>query len=301
MRPTFSLVVALSLSVVGVAFAAPETAAPTRTQSTLSRYQDRLEVETARVLTPEVSGSMKEGLAHRGTTLWACVSIAGWSREVLAEAPALGRACQVIARRAEVLHGEEHVADAFTSPILQLASVHAMQRGLGRVLAQLGLKLAPPPAPAPAPARGPTAVAPAPVAAPVRTTAPAARTAITAPTPLAPRAEPVRSPTELLAYTSTLDRETFRILSPELEGRVLEGVVARRATLRSATTVAAWKQALAAAHPALVKAAAVLERRAEVLRGEARVLDAYDTMATQRAALAGLNGGLDRLLRQFGR
>ncbi len=82
---------------------------------------------------------------------------------------------------------------------------------------------------------------------------------------------------------------------------MLAALIAVRPRLRTATTVKAWRETLASAHPALGKTAAVLERRTEVLRESHRVRDAYASDATQRAALNGLQAGLDRLLKQFGR
>jgi hypothetical protein len=293
---TVAALVALPLASPPAAHAAPDAPAATATSSPLKRYQSRLEGEARRILAPEVQGGMKDALARRGTELWACLSMASWQRIVVAEAPSLARTCQVLERRSEVIWAEERLSDAHASPIVQMASVHALQRGLGAVLALLGVKLAPPAAvaAAPAPTRAPvTAIASTPPP-----TAAARRVPTAKPTP--PPA-PVLSPAELAAYTAALEAEAYRILLHEVEGAVLEAVVARRSPLRTATTVDAWKSALVAAHPSLGRAAAVLERRTEVLRGDLRVLDAYDSVATQRAAIRGLQQGLEKILRQFGR
>lgn len=313
MRTSLVLSMALVFGAPAAARGAPETASPAPTAGGLRGYQARLESETVRILGTDVSGEMKAKLGRRGTSLWACVSIREWQRQVLAEAPTLARSLEVIARRSEVLWGEAGVSDRWTDPIPQMASVHAMQRGLVRVLVQLGVRSTPPPAtlaapPAarssggasPATGSGAAPLAPRPTnvamnLAPIRP----AR----APQPSPPPAPTVAvlSPVELAAYSATLDRETLRILTPEVVGPVLQGLTARRASLRAATTVAGWRAALVAAHPALEKAAAVLERRTEVLREQLRVRDAYASEATQRAAVRGLEAGLDRLLKQFGR
>jgi len=303
--PSFALSFALSLALsfgvaarsFGVAEAAPEAAPSTPTAGGLRGYQLRLEGETVRILGTEVSGEMKARLGQRGTSLWACVSVREWQRQVLVEAPSLARALEVVVRRSEVLWREAGVADALTDPIPQMASVHAMQRGLVRMLVQLGVRSTPPPAaltaqrtPTARPRRTDVAMNFAPTPLPHR-----APVAAPAPTVLA------LSPAELAGYAAALDRETLRILTPEVEGPVLAALTAARPTLRTATTVNAWRATLAAAHPSLAKAAAVLERRTEVLRESHRVRDAYASQATQRAAVQGLQAGLDRLLKQFGR
>jgi hypothetical protein len=288
--------IALALSLLASAsFAASKAVADPQAPAPggLRGYQARLEAETVRILGPEVTGAMKESLGAKGTHLWAALSIKDWQARVLAEAPSLERASRVIARRSEVLWQEAKGADAYTSAIVQMASVHAMQRGLVRLLAELGVESTPPPTSPPQqpPSRVRADFEPTTIAPPVR--------ASVAPPP--PRHEPVRSPLELQSYTVALDREAFRILAPELEGSVLQGVVAKAPALRAASSVASWKAALVGAHPALTKSAAVLERRAEVLLAEHRVLDAWTSDAAQRAAARGLQAGLDRLLKQFGR
>ncbi len=143
MRVSLALSFALSAAVAalpprGPVGATPDAAPSTPTAGGLRGYQLRLESEAVRILGPEVSGEMKARLGQRGTSLWACVSVREWQRQVLVEAPSLARALEVVARRGEVLWREAGVADALTDPIPQMATVHAMQRGLVRVLVQLG-------------------------------------------------------------------------------------------------------------------------------------------------------------------
>ncbi|MBL9088289.1 MAG: hypothetical protein JNM10_14210 [Planctomycetia bacterium] len=282
------------------AVAAPESAPAAAPTGGLRGFQARLEAETVRILGAEVAGEMKARLAARGTSLWACVSVREWQRQVLAEAPSLARAVEVCVRRSEVLWREAGVTDALTDPIPQMASVHAMQRGLVRLLVQLGVPSTPPPPSLTAPRAAPAApgARPANVAMSIAPTPlPRRGTAV----PAAAPATPALSPVQLAAYADTLDRETLRILTPEVVGPVLAGLTSHRSALRAATTVKAWREALVAAHPSLAKAAAVLERRTEVLREQHGVRDAYASDATQRAAVRGLTAGLDRLLKQFGR
>jgi hypothetical protein len=232
--------------------------------------------------------------------LWTSLSVVEWRSRLLARAPSLDKASRVLARRTEVIWAEERVVDRYDSPVLQMASVHAMMRGLGRVLQSLGVVL--PPAPAP------SAAAPVPASRPAGAPPPAARPAA-APPRAAPRAtppvvataSPVLSPAQIAAYGRALEQEAYRILSPEMGGRSLESVVARRGEMRVATSVAQWKRALATANPELGKAAAVLERRAEVLRAQHGVLDAYESAAVQREAAKALQAGLERILRLFGK
>ena len=190
--------------------------------------------------------------------------------------------------------------DAYASPILQMASVHALQRGLSRVLEQLGVAM-----PAPEPRAATRPAIPSGIAASMRPEpAPAAAEPVAARTPRAeaPREAPVLSPREIAAYRVALERESFRILTPEFDGGgVVAAMSERKANLSRATTVAAWRATLSAGAPSLAKAGAVLERRAEVLRGEGGVRDAYESPAVQRAAVQGLEAGLERILRQFGR
>ena len=75
---------------------------------------------------------------------------------------------------------------------------------------------------------------------------------------------------------------------------------ARRAEMRAAPTVAAWCAALVEASPSLRAASRVLERRTEVARKDARVLDAHESPVSQRAAVEGLQSGLERVLAQYG-
>src|SRR5207247_1794541 len=105
-----------------------------------------------RILAPEVSGTTKTALAARGGDLWTALSVVEWQSRLLDAAPGLDKAAKVLARRSEVIWSEERVADAYASPILQMASVHAFQRGLARVLEQLGVAM---PAPAQRPAARP--------------------------------------------------------------------------------------------------------------------------------------------------
>lgn len=309
MRMPFVLSIAATLGVAslglaplggGRAFAAPESAAAPAPTGGLRGYQARLEAETVRILGTEVSGEMKARLGARGTSLWACMSVREWQRQVLAEAPSLARSVEVCVRRSELLWREAGVADALSDPIPQMASVHAMQRGLVRVLVQLGVRSTPPPAALTAPR---TAAATAPAAPPANVAMNVAPTPMPrrAPAPTAAPATPALSPAQLATYADTLDRETLRILTPEVVGPVLAALTEHRPALRAATTVRAWRDALVATHPSLGKAAAVLERRTEVLREQHGVRDAYASDATQRAAVRGLQAGLDRLLKQFGR
>lgn len=304
MRMSFVLSIAASLGVASLgiarAAAAPEAAGAPAPTGGLRGYQARLEAETVRILGTEVSGEMKARLGARGTSLWACMSVKEWQRQVVAEAPSLARSVEVCIRRSEVLWREAGVADALTDPIPQMASVHAMQRGLVRVLVQLGVRSTPPPASLTAPR---TATPPTPAAPPANVAMNLAPTPMPrrAPTPATAPATPALSPAQLAAYADTLDRETLRILTPEVVGPVLAALTEHRPALRAATTVRAWRDALVVAHPSLGKAAAVLERRTEVLRDQHGVRDAYASDATQRAAVRGLQAGLDRLLKQFGR
>ncbi len=309
MRMPFVLSIAATLGVaslglvslgVGRAFAAPESAAAPAPTGGLRGYQARLEAETVRILGTEVSGEMKARLGARGTSLWACMSVREWQRQVLAEAPSLARSVEVCVRRSELLWREAGVADALSDPIPQMASVHAMQRGLVRVLVQLGVRSTPPPAALTAPR---TAAATAPAAPPANVAMNVAPTPMPRRAPRRPRPRPRRPspPAQLATYADTLDRETLRILTPEVVGPVLAALTEHRLALRAATTVRAWRDALVATHPSLGKAAAVLERRTEVLREQHGVRDAYASDATQRAAVRGQQAGLDRLLKQFGR
>lgn len=307
MRVSLVLSFAGCLGIAGLALAGPRPAAaapdaapaPAATGG-LRGYQARLEAETVRILGTEVSGEMKARLGARGTSLWACMSVREWQRQVLAEAPSLARSVEVCVRRSEVLWREAGVAEALTDPIPQMASVHAMQRGLVRVLVQLGVRSTPPPASLTAPRAAPAA---APAARPANVAMNLAPTPMPRPAaaPAPAPATPALSPVQLAAYADTLDRETLRILTPEVVGPVLAALTEHRPALRAATTVRAWRDALVATHPTLAKAAAVLERRTEVLREQHGVRDAYASDATQRAAVRGLQAGLDRLLKQFGR
>ena len=110
-----------------------------------------------------------------------------------------------------------------------------------------------------------------------------------------------QSPYELAGYQGALARESYRVLFPEIENGAQVALAARRTQMRSADTVAEWKRLLSEANPSFTKAAAVLERRAEVLRGETKVLDAYDSPHTQRAAVYGLQSGLEKILAQYGK
>lgn len=271
-------------------------------------FQARLEAETVRILGAEVTGPMKAPLAARGTSLWACVSIAQWQRQVVAEAPSLARSVEVAGRRAEVLWSEARILDPHASPIAQMASVHAMQRGLVRVLAQLGVRSTPPPPTVTAPSR--STDRPEPISA---TTSPAAHAAPAPVPPTAVRAvahptvpptapaTPVLSPVQLAAYAAALEQEAARILASELEGPVLAAVARDKALRSSASTVSAWRDALVRSHPGLARTTAVLVRRSEVLRESLGVRDAYASAATQQAAVRGLERGVARLLAQYGR
>jgi len=324
------------------ATAAPDaaTVATAPRPGSYTRYTRRLEDETARILTPEVGGATKTTLAAHGLDLWGSSSIGEWRQGVLRWAPTAEKALNVLVRRTEVLWTEERVDEPYGSTILQLGSVHAMQKGLVRVLDALGVASpapvsahgigagtpahlpAPAPEPAPAPLRTPV---PPPVAAPATAAPMAASMAIPAPaalprptpvrsTPTAPRrapapvaagparnVPPAQSPYELAAYQGALAKESYRILSPEIENGAQASLAARRNEMRNAPSVAEWKRLLSEANPAFAKAAAVLERRAEVLRGEVKVLDLYESPHTQRAAVYGLQSGLEKILALYGK
>jgi hypothetical protein len=338
------------------AFAAPAASAPatSSTAGSYTRYTHRLEDEATRILTPEIGGATKTTLASHGLDLWGASSIGEWRQSVLRWAPTTEKALTVLVRRTEVLWAEERVDEPYGSTILQLGSVHAMQKGLVRVLDALGVAspapvsahgigagtpahlpapeptrppetsnaytLAPTPAERPAPTPAPVTVAPraAPVVAPVVAPAPAALPRPTAarstPPTAAPRRAPApaaaapskniapaQSPYELAAYQGALAKESYRVLFPEIENGAQAALASRRNEMRNAPTVAEWKRLLADANPAFAKAAAVLERRAEVLRGDAKVLDLYESPQTQRAAVYGLQAGLEKILALYGK
>ena len=296
-----ALLVVGVLAAAGLAPARADSPGTATTGGGLTRYQSRLETDAARVLAPEVAGSMKEALAAQSNALWACLSFAEWQRRLVVAAPSLERAAQVLGRRSEVVWAEERVTDEYGSMILQLTTVHAMQRGLVKVLAQLGVQT---PAPTTLPTAPGTAAAPAPLRAP----SPVVQPVSSGPPPhrgtrpsATPPATPARSPAELLAMAKALDQEAYRILTPELEGATLDAVAARKAELRVAPTVAAWRAALERASPTLAKAGAVLERRAEVVHERQRVLDPFDSQISQKFAVRGLELGLERILAQFGK
>lgn len=347
--------VAATLSTLGAgrAFAAPGAAAngSTSTVGSYTRYTRRLEDEAVRVLTPEIGGTSKAPLAAHGLDLWGCMTISEWRQQVLRHAPSADKALTVLVRRTEVLWAEENVTDPYGSTILQLGSVHAMQRGLSRVLEALGVAAPAPvsaiglgsgapihlptapstalfaPSPAPAtpvgraarPFSGTMSVSPdsayarpVPTPALVHTAPPIPTpTRVSAPMPVARRsqtpvavARPIpaaQSPYELAAYQGTLARESYRVLFPEVESGAQLALAPKRAEMRNASTVAEWKRLLTEANPLFAKAAAVLERRAEVLRGETNVLDAYDSPHTQRAAVFGLQQGLEKILALYGK
>lgn len=322
------------------ATAAPETTTA-RAEGAYTRYTRRLEDEAFRILSPEIDKPAKATLAAHGLDLWGSSTIGEWRQGVLRWAPTTERALAVLVRRTEVLFAEEHVDESYGSTILQLGSVHAMQKGLTRVLESMGARapaplsaegigggapvratfVLPTPAPAPTPAPTPAPVtmpAPAPAPAPVVLTPPrpaAPKTTKATPVAAAPPARrpaptaataptanvPARSPWELAAYQGALAKESYRILSPEIENGMQAAIAAKRADLRAAATVADWKRTLTGIHPSLAKAAAVLERRTEVLRTETRVLDAYDAPPTQRAAVFGLQSGLEKILALYGK
>ncbi len=339
------------------ACAAPDTpaAAPTTKAGSYTRYTRRLEDETVRILTPEIGGGTKTTLAAHGLDLWGSSSIGEWRQGVLRWAPTTEKALSVLVRRTEVLWADEGVDEPYGSTILQLGSVHAMQKGLVRILDALGVASpapvsargigggtparlptpAPTPTPIPAPAPAPAVSTPdsssayampparAAVPAPVPTIAPASAPAPAAlPKPTAARSTPpsaaprrssapaagparnvppAQSPYELAAYQGALAKESYRVLFPEIENGAQAALAARRGEMRNAPSVAEWKRLLSEANPAFAKAAAVLERRAEVLRGETRVLDVYESPHTQRAAVYGLQSGLEKILALYGK
>jgi hypothetical protein len=105
----------------------------------------------------------------------------------------------------------------------------------------------------------------------------------------------------LAAYQGALARESYRVLYPEIENGAQVTLAAKRTEMRNASTVAEWKQLLSQANPAFAKAGAVLERRAEVLRGETKVMDPFESPHTQRAAVYGLQAGLEKILSHYGK
>jgi hypothetical protein len=290
-----------------VATAGPTTR--TTGDSPLVRYAARLEAEAARILAPEVVGTVKTAVKDQAVALWASLTVSEWGQRAIAAAPTLSKAVPVLVRRTEVLWSEERVVDAYASPVLQQASVHALMRGLGKVMEQLGQPLPAPPPPAPVVAPAPIVadgfagegiLAPTPRPAPVAAAAPrpgprpAPRAAAPSPTALV-------SPVQVEAYKAALAADAARVLKFELEGKVLEAAVARKGQLRAQPTVAGWQAALIATSPSLSKAAAVLVRRTEVLLTQSGVRDAYEHPLVQRAAVEGLEAGLERILAQFGK
>lgn len=365
------------------AYAGPEAPTPSPTPGSLTRYQGRLESEAAQVFEIAVTDPLRRPLAAKGVALWAANSVADWSKMVTGTAPGLAAVVEALGQRSRVLWREERVIDGYDSLILQLATVHAMQRGLLRVVdaaprstgpapfAPAPTRPPPPPAPYRAP-DGPAAQAPeapdrlpeprttaaaayppparVPTPAPAPTLDPSLTYALSAPSPrptaavarpvptsagplprptVAPTTTDARppppkveskpsggfqptgrgpvwpptltAPPNLREYQGALDREAYRILSPEIEGGMQNALATRKSAMRAAPTVAAWKAELTAASPSLSKAGAVLERRTEVLRGETRVVDTMESDAVQRAAVGGLQAGLERILAQFGR
>ena len=316
---------------IGPATAAPDApaAASTAPVGSYTRYTRRLEGEAIRILTPEIGGPTKTTLAAHGLDLWGCLSISEWRQAVLRWAPTTDKALTVLIRRTEVLFAEEKVDESYNSTILQLGSVHAMQKGLTRVLEALGVaapapisasgmgggapacslparsvssdtnsySMSPMPAPAPAALPNPTLVRAAPLATPTAAE-PTRVHATTAPVRSLP---PAQSPYELAAYQGALSRESYRVLYPEIENGAQVSLAAKRIEMRNAPSVAEWKRLLSEANPAFAKAAAVLERRAEVLRGETKVLDPFESPHTQRAAVFGLQAGLEKILSLYGK
>jgi hypothetical protein len=279
--------------------------------SPLARYAGRLEAEAARILNPEVGGPVKTAVRERAVELWASLTVSEWGQRVIAAAPSLAKAVPVLVRRTEVLWAEERVVDAYGSPVLQQASVHALMRGMGRVMESLGHPLPPPPPPpppTPTPSYdfggnsgivGSMRPMPAPTAAPAARPAPRPAPKAAAPAP-APAAGLV-SPAQVETYKAALTADAARILKYELEGAVLEAAVARKGQLRAQPTVAGWEAALVKTSPSLAKAAAVLVRRTEVLRTQSGVVDAYEHPLVQRAAVIGLQTGLEKVMAQFGK
>ncbi len=395
-----SLCTALLPSAARDAQADPEATGAAPTPGSLTRYRDRLESEASQVFETAVTDPLRRPLAAKGVALWATDSVAAWSRMVVAAAPSLAGVVESLGQRSRVLWQEERVIDAYDSLILQLATVHSLQKGLFRVVDGLPRTVTPSPATAapsrpapamyapppvtsvPAPAFAPPAPAapefpgalpeprtsapnavsgparlssPAPTTPPAPTLDPSLAYAMTAPAPrptsavarpvasppppmtrapmpregAAPAPTDTRPPTPkveakasggfkpsgrgpvwpptlnappaLRDYQGALDREAYRILSPEIEGGMQDALAARKSAMRAAPTVAAWRAELTAASPSLGKAGAVLERRTEVLRGETRVVDTMESEAVQHAAVGGLQAGLERILAQFGR
>jgi len=378
--------VAILLAPARAAQAGPEATGQAPTPGSLTRYRDRLESEASQVFETAVTDPLRRPLAAKGVALWATSSVAEWSRVVVAAAPSLAGVVESLGQRSQVLWREERVIDGYDSLILQLATVHSLQKGLFRVVDGLPRTATPSPtgagpgrsAPAPyvapaapyvpapslaavtpalpTPLPEPRSTAPTALPTPVRTvqpapaldpslsyalSAPAPRPTAAVARPVATSAGPLPRPTSapsatdsrppapkveskpsggfkptgrgpvwpptlnappaLRDYQSALDRETYRILSPEIEGGMQDALAARKSAMRTAPTVAAWKAELTAASPTLGKAGAVLERRTEVLRGETRVVDTMESESVQRAAVGGLQAGLERILAQFGR
>jgi hypothetical protein len=160
-----------------------------------------------------------------------------------------------------------------------------------------GPRLAPPARGTPVPARSPT-----PTQAPAAATTPGATTRSVLPAPpAAPAPAASLAPARLHDYRAALDREAFRVLVPEIERGMQDALAARKGAMRAAPTVVAWQAMLVEVSPTLRAAGRVLERRTEVVREQARVADPYESAAAQRAAVEGLQSGLERVLAQFGR
>jgi hypothetical protein len=280
-------IAALTFAVLASAAVAGPAPTSYTSEGPLTRFQSRLEADAFRVLSPEVLGASKDALAARRAELGGARSVTEWQSLVLAYAPALEKASKVLVRRTEVIWAEERLADPYSSSIVQQASIGALQRGLVRVLSQFGVPVAP----------GKEASTSRPAAAAVHVAKRPAPAAAVAPVPTGP----VRSSSAALqAYRAGLDAETFRILAPEMVGGVHRALAARRLDLRSAQTVAHWTAIAVQAAPSLDKACRVLARRAEVRPAKDGVVDAYGAPAVQRAAVEGLQAGLERILVQFG-
>ncbi len=296
-------------SVLALAVGAADAAGP-QASGGISRYQTRLEADAYRVLSPEVSGTVKKTLSTQAVDLWASLTVEDWRAKVVRRVPALERAATVLVRRAEVIWAEEAGSEPFRGSIPQQAAVHSLMRGLARLHTQSGEETprAPPRGGAPSRATaGPGAGAGGGVtgfrAVARPTTAPRATTAPrTAPAPVAatPARAVLSSPAALAAYRSQVEAEAVRILDDEIQSGLQRRLASRRAEMAAAPTVAAWKALLVQCSASLANASRVLERRTEVLREKAGLPDPVDSPAVQRAAVQGLQAGLDRLLRQFG-
>ena len=181
----------------------PEAPVGAPTPGSLTRYQARLESEAAQVFETTVTDPLRRPSRRKGVALWATASVADWSRVVTEAAPSLASVVDALGQRSRVLWREERVIDAYDSLILQLATVHAMQRGLFRIVDGTAGR------PRrrrrrPRPRRSSPRLAPAPAAPVIPSVLPEPRS--TAPTARpVPAPAPFRAPAPAPAPTPTLD------------------------------------------------------------------------------------------------